>query len=70
MIKHEQAVRAVYPLASIERQRTNGGKTYYLVRKTRSADMYAGSGSTKAAAWKAAAETIQRISQTNPTPTL
>lgn len=67
MIKHEQAVRAVYPLASIERQKRNDGRSYYLVRKTRSADMYLGSGSTKAATWKAAAETVGRINQAIPT---
>ena len=47
----EAKFRKEYPKASIERQVTNSGKTYYLVRKTLTSHWYAGSGDTKRAAW-------------------
>lgn len=58
MTKHEQLFRAVHPKASIEKQVTNGGKRYYLVRRGRSAGMYSGSGTTKLAAWRDAASKL------------
>lgn len=56
--KHEKAFREVYPNATIESQKTNGGKRYYLVRTERRAYMHSGSGDTKPAAWKAAASSL------------
>jgi len=55
MTKHERNFRAVYPRATVESQKTNGGERYYLVRRTYDADMYSGCGPTKAAAWRDAA---------------
>lgn len=70
MTKHEQAFRAVYPRATVERQRGNDRRTYYLVRKTYSAGMYSGSGKTKAAAWKDAANSLpKQETNTNETKT-
>ena len=45
-------VLEVCPTATIERQRTNGHKTYYLVRKRRDAFMYVGCGDTPGEAWR------------------
>lgn len=58
--RHEAAVRALYPNATIESQRQNGpaGKRYYLVRISSSASMPFGEGSTKAAAWRNAASQL------------
>jgi hypothetical protein len=70
----EKAFRAVYPSAIIESHKTHGGRHYYLVRKTRRAIMYSGSGSTRIAAWRdatlalpieAATPTIEAVTPTN-----
>lgn len=58
MNKHEAAVRGVYPRAAIERQKTNGGQVYYLVRSTWDAGSYLASGETKAQAWAKAAKAV------------
>jgi hypothetical protein len=47
----EEFVKSRMPKASIERQTTNGGETYYLVRVKRSDTMYFVSGKTKSNAW-------------------
>lgn len=48
----EAFCRSRFPNAAIERQRTNAGKTYYLIRKDCRAEMYLSHGDTKAKAWK------------------
>jgi len=57
----EQKVRAKYPKATIESQKTNGGKRYYLVRKERGAYSYIGEGSTKSKAWVDAAKSLEGV---------
>jgi hypothetical protein len=62
---HEKAFRAAYPQAVIESHKTHGGERYYLVRKTRRAGMYSGSGSTRIAAWRDATLAIETPTQPN-----
>lgn len=68
MTKNEKAVREVYPKATIESQRTNGGSRYYLVRKDRGAYMWLGSGDTTAQAWASAAAAVARYADTPDQP--
>lgn len=50
-MKAEEFCKTVYPRATIERQRTNRGETYYLIRACRGATMHISDGNTKSAAW-------------------
>lgn len=58
MTKDEERVRAVYPRATIERQKGHDSSVYYLVRKGPGAWDYITDGDTKARAWKAAAMSL------------
>ena len=57
----EQKFKEHHPKATIERQRSEGpaGKTYYLVRKQRRAQMWSGCGNTKTQAWADAVRSLQ-----------
>lgn len=55
----KEFVKAHLPSASIEKQETNGGEKYYLIRKQRFAPMYMASGKTAGEAWKNAKEFVK-----------
>jgi len=56
----EQFVKKHYPNARCEKQKTNGGESYYLIRDGRNT-MYMASGKTKSNAWSNAKKTIKPI---------
>jgi hypothetical protein len=57
----EEFVKSRMPKASIERQTTNGGESYYLVREKRSDTMYFAEGKTKSNAWVNAKKRILKM---------
>lgn len=59
-MSNEQKFKEIYPRATIEIQRGNNGKRYYLVRKSRRDYMYSGDGYTIAQAWKSAADSLPK----------
>lgn len=56
---YKAIVKAERPDAMAERQKTNGRRTYWLIRFGRSF-MWFSSGETEALAWKAAAEKLAK----------